>query len=62
MLLGMCMMQEKIIFLGRVKAAYLIYIFSGLEAKYKIPSAICLNYIYFIVDTNCTVNHLHPYC
>ena len=62
--LGICFMQGKIIFCGngRVQGAYLIYILRGLGAKYVIPSAICLNYTYFTVDTYCTVNHLHPYC
>lgn len=36
---------------GRVPAMYFIYILSGLGAKYIIPSAGCLNYIYLIVAT-----------
>lgn len=60
MLPGINFTQGKVIFCGnvRVQGAYLIYILHGLGAKYVIPSAVCLNYIYFIVDTYCTITFI----
>lgn len=64
MLVVFALRKEKLFSVETVGCQQLtyIYILSGLGAKYIILSAGCLNYVYLIVATYCTVNHLQLYC